>query len=46
MIKGVSEIVENWIKEQKWCFLGMLAAKLGATLLGNMLAGKGVILVG
>ena len=33
LIKGVSEIVENEVKEQKCGFLGMLAAPLGASLL-------------
>ena len=33
LIKGVSEIVENEVKEQKCGFLGMLAATLGASLL-------------
>ena len=43
IIKGVSETVENEVKEQKVLFLGILVATLGASLLGNMLAGKGVI---
>ena len=40
--KGVTDTVYIEVKEQKGGFLGMLAAKLGASLLGNMLAGKGV----
>ena len=46
LIKGVSETVENGVKEQKGRLLGMLTAALGASLLGNMLAGKGVIRAG
>ena len=46
MIKGVTETVENEVKEQKEGFLGMLATTLGANLLGNMLAGRRVILAG
>ena len=34
--------MENEVKEQKGGFLGMLAAILCATLLANMLIGKGV----
>ena len=40
LIKGVSETVDNEIKEQKGGLLGMLSAILGASLLGNMLAGR------
>ena len=42
LMKGVSETVENEVKEQKEGFLGMLAATLGASLLGSILSGKGV----
>ena len=45
-IKGVSELIENEAKEQKGGFLSMLLGTLGANLLGNMLAGKGVIRAG
>ena len=40
MIKGVSETIENEAKEQKSGFLSMLLVTLGASLLGNLLAGK------
>ena len=40
LIKGVSETVDNEVKEQKVGLLGMLSAILGASLLGNMLAGR------
>ena len=43
LIKGVSETVENEVKEQKGGFLGNLAATLGASLLENMLLVKGVV---
>ena len=44
--EGVSETIKNEAKEQKGGFLSMLLGTLGASLLGNMLAGKGVISVG
>ena len=44
--KGVRETVEKEVNEEIGGFLGMLTATLGATLLGNMLAGKGVIRAG
>ena len=43
LLKGVSETIKNEAKEQKRRFLSMLFGTLGASLLGNMLAGKGVI---
>ena len=46
LLKGVSEAIENKAKEQKGGFLSMLLGTLGASLLGNMLAGKGVIRAG
>ena len=44
--KGVSETIQNEAKEQKGGFLSMLLGTLGASLLGNMLAGKGIIRAG
>ena len=41
LLKGVSETVQNDTKEQKGGFFSMLIGTLGATLLGNILAGKG-----
>ena len=41
LIKGVSETVQSEAKEQKGEFLSMLLGTLGASLSGNMLAGKG-----
>ena len=43
LIKGISETVENEVKEQKGGFLGMLASTLGASLLGNLSAVKGLV---
>ena len=42
LLKGVSETIENEVKERKGGFLGMLLGTLGAILLGNVLAGKGL----
>ena len=41
LLKGVTETVQNEVKEQKGGFLSMLLCTLGASLLGNILAGKG-----
>ena len=43
LLKGVSKTIQNEAKEQKERFLSMLLATLGASLLGNILAGKGAI---
>ena len=43
LIKGVSETIKNEAKEQKEKFLCMLLGTLGASLLENLLAGKGTI---
>ena len=42
LLKGVSETVQNDAKEQKEGFLTMLLGTLGASLLWNILAGKGI----
>ena len=42
LLKGVSETIQNKAKEEKWGFLGMLLGALCASLLGNILAGKGL----
>ena len=44
--KGVSKTIKNEAKEQKEGFLGMLLDTLGASLLGNLLTGKGTIKAG
>ena len=43
LINGVTETVKNELKESKGRFLDMLAVTMGASLLGNLLAGKGVV---
>ena len=40
--EGVSETIQNEVKERKGGFLSMLLGTLGASLLGNILAGKGI----
>ena len=42
LLKAVTETVQNEVKEQKGGFLSMLLGTLGAGLLGNLLAGKGI----
>ena len=42
LLKGVSETIQNEAKEQKGGFLSMLLGTLGASLLGNILAGRGI----
>ena len=42
LLEGVTEIVQNKVKEQKGRFLSMLLGTLGASLLGNLLTGWGV----
>ena len=46
LLKGISKRLENGTKEQKWGLLGMLLSTLGASLLGNMLTGKGILRAG
>ena len=42
LLKGINESVQNEIKEQKGGFLSMLLGTLGASLLRNILTGKGI----
>ena len=42
LLKGVSKTVQNEAKEQKERFLSMLLGKVGPSLLGHILAGKGI----
>ena len=42
LLKGVTETVQNEVKEQKGGFLSMLLGTLGASLLGNLLTGRGI----
>ena len=46
LLKGVSESVQNEVKKQKGGCLSMLLGTLGASLLGNLLTGKGTFHVG
>ena len=46
LLKRVSKTIENEIKEQRGGFLSMLLGTLGASLLGNLLTGKGIIRAG
>ena len=43
LIKVVTKTIENQMKKQKLDFLGMLLGTLVASLLMNMLTGKGVV---
>ena len=45
LLKGVSKTIENEIKKQRG-FLSMLLGTLGATLLGDLLTGKGIMSAG
>ena len=40
LLKGITESVQNKIKEQKGGFLSMLLGTLGTSLLGNLLTSK------
>ena len=40
---GVTKTIKNETKEQRRGFLGMLLDTLGASLLGTMLTGKGIV---
>ena len=40
LLEGVSETIQNEAKEQRGGFLSMLLGTLGASLLGNILAGR------
>ena len=46
LLKGVTKVVKNETREQKGGFLSMLLGTLGASLLGKMLAGKGIVRAG
>ena len=43
LLKGVTETVQIEVKEQKGVFLSMLLGTLGASLLGNIFAGRRAI---
>ena len=46
LMRGISETTENEAKEQKCEFIEILLETLTANILGNALAGKGVIRAG
>ena len=46
LLKGVTKTFQNETKEQKGGFLSMLLGALGASLLGNLLRGKGILRAG
>ena len=43
LLEEVTETIKNEAKKQKGGFFSLLLGTLGASLLGNILAGKGVI---
>ena len=43
LLTGVTKTIKNETKEHKGGFLSMLLGSLGASLLGNLLAGKGIV---
>ena len=46
LLKGVTKTIKNETKEKKRGFLSMLWGTSGASLLGNLLAGKGTVRTG
>ena len=46
LLKGVTKTIKIERKEQKGGFLSMLIGTLGASLLGNLLTGKGIVTAG
>ena len=46
LLKGVTKTFENETKEQRGGFLSMVLGILGASLLGNLLTGKGLARAG
>ena len=45
-MKGITETVQNEVKEQEGGVLSMLLGTLGASLLGNLLTGQGIYRAG
>ena len=43
LLKGVTETVQNEVKEEKGGFISMLLGTLGASLFWNILTGRGTI---
>ena len=46
LLKGVTKTIKNETKKQKGGFLSILLGTLGASLLANLLAGKGIVRAG
>ena len=46
LLQGVTKTIKNETKDQKGGFLSILLGTLGAILLWNLLAGKGIIRAG
>ena len=46
LLKGLTETVQNEVKEQRGGFLSMLLGTLGASSSGNLLTGRGIYRVG
>ena len=46
LLKEVTKTIKNDTKEQKGGFLSMLLGTLGASLLANLLSGKGIVRAG
>ena len=46
LLKRITKTIEKESKEQKGGFLSMLLGTLGASLLGNLLSGKGIVRAG
>ena len=46
LLKGVTNTIKNKTNEQKSRFLSMLLGTLGASLLGNLLSGRGIVRAG
>ena len=46
LLKGVTKAIKSETKEQKGRFVSILLGTLGASLLGNLLTGKGIVRAG
>ena len=46
LLKGVTKTIKNEAKEEEGGFSSILLGTLGASLLGNLLPGKGIVRTG
>ena len=46
LLKGATKAIKNETKKQKGGFVIMLLGTLGASLLGNLFSGKGIVRAG